>query len=166
MSIALRGAPAAAAVEHRTFTDQIQELALSPDGKKVAFTVRGEIFAASAKDGGDAVRVTTTAGEEAELAWSPDSRRLVYRSDRDRTHHLFLYDFATGQETPLTGGSARNDVPRFSPDGKWIAFVRGRTRAARHRSRRRRKTKLIATGDVRPPPFVDPRTSPGRPTRG
>ena len=66
------------------FTDQIQELALSPDGKKVAFAVHGEIFSASAKDGGDAARVTDTAGEEAELAWSPDSRRLVYRSDRDR----------------------------------------------------------------------------------
>src|SRR5712691_5575771 len=57
--ITLRGAAAAAAVEHRTFTDQIQELALSPDGRKVAFTVHGEIFSASAKDGGDAARVTT-----------------------------------------------------------------------------------------------------------
>ena len=85
-----------AAVEHRTFTDQIQELALSPDGKKIAFTVHGEIFSASAKDGGDAVRVTTTAGEEAELAWAPDSRRLVYMSDRDGTNHLFVYDFGTG----------------------------------------------------------------------
>src|SRR5262249_7920345 len=35
--ITLRGAPAAQAVEHRSFTDQIQELALSPDGKKIAF---------------------------------------------------------------------------------------------------------------------------------
>ena len=49
--IVLRGAPAAAAVEHRTFSDQIQELALSPDGKKIAFTVHGEVFSASAKDG-------------------------------------------------------------------------------------------------------------------
>src|SRR5262249_10856113 len=52
--IALRGAPAAAAVEHRTFTDQIRELAMSPDGKKIAFVVHGEIFSASARDGGDA----------------------------------------------------------------------------------------------------------------
>src|SRR5712691_8125411 len=46
--IGLRGAPAAASIEHRTFTDQIQELALSPDDKKIAFTVHGEVFSASA----------------------------------------------------------------------------------------------------------------------
>jgi tricorn protease len=90
VSVALRGAPAAAAVEHRAFTDQIQELAISPDGKKSAFTVHGEISSASAKDGGDAVRVTTTAGEEGELAWAPDSRRLVYMSHGDGNIHLFL----------------------------------------------------------------------------
>src|SRR3954464_6571171 len=44
--ISLRGAPASTSVDHRTFSDQIQELALSPDGKKVAFTVHGEIFSA------------------------------------------------------------------------------------------------------------------------
>ena len=49
--IALRGAPAATGVEHKSFTDQLQELALSPDGKKLAFTVHGEIFSMSAKDG-------------------------------------------------------------------------------------------------------------------
>ena len=47
VSIALRGAPAAADVEHRAFSDRLQELAVSPDGKKAAFTVHGEIFSAS-----------------------------------------------------------------------------------------------------------------------
>src|SRR5712692_10556122 len=44
VAIALHGAPAGTAVEHRTFTDQIQDLALSPDGKKIALTIHGEIF--------------------------------------------------------------------------------------------------------------------------
>jgi tricorn protease len=156
VTIALRGAPAAAAVEHRTFTDQIQELALSPDGKKAAFTIHGEIFSASAKDGGAAVRVTNTAGEEAELAWSPDSRRIVYRSDRDRTHHLFLYDFTTGQETQLTSGAQRNNMPRFSPDGKWIAFERN-SRELRVIDPITKDDRLIATGVFDTPPFFDPR---------
>ena len=76
------GAPAGPAVEHLRLTNQFQDLALSPDGKKVAFAARGEIFAASAKDGGDAARVTTTAAPESQVAWSPDSRRLVYSSER------------------------------------------------------------------------------------
>src|SRR5262249_9577633 len=123
--IALRGTPAGPAVEHRTFTDQIEELTLSPDGKKVAFTVHGEVFAASAKDGGDAVRIANTAEAEFGLAWAPDSRRLVYASDRDGADHLYLYEFGSGRETQLTTGTARDHAPQFSPDGKWLAFERG-----------------------------------------
>ena len=161
--IVLRGAPAAAAVEHRMFSDQIQELALSPDGKKIAFTVHGEIFSASAKDGGDAARVTATAGEEGELAWAPDSRRLAYMSDRDGTHHLFIYDFGTGRETQLTSGRGRDDMPRFSPDGKWLAFTRDSrelraidltTPAAPAGDKAERQ---IATGVFDTPPFFDAR---------
>jgi Tol biopolymer transport system component/C-terminal processing protease CtpA/Prc len=123
--VVLHGAPATASVEHRTFTDQIRDLALSPDGKKIAFTVHGEVFSASAREGGEALRVTNTAADEFALAWAPDSRRLAYVSDRDGTDHLFLYDFGTGRETELTTGALRDEVPQFSPDGKWIAFERG-----------------------------------------
>ena len=154
--IALRGAPAAAAIEHRTFSDQIQELALSPDGRKIAFTVHGEIFSASAKDGGDGARVTTTAGEEAELTWAPDSRRLAYMSDRDGTNQLYLYDFSTDRETPLTSGRGRDDQPRFSPDGKWIAFERD-SRELRVIDPATKQEKLVATGLFDTPPFLDAR---------
>ncbi len=150
--IALRGTPAGAAVEHRVFSDHLQELALSPDGKKLAFTVHGEIFSASAKDGGDAIRLTTTTAEEAELAWAPDSRRLVYMSDRDRTNHLFLYDFATGQERQLTSGPGRDDMARFSPDGKWIAFERN-SRELRIIDPNTRGDRLVAAGVFDIPPF-------------
>jgi Tol biopolymer transport system component len=150
--IALRGTPAGAAVEHRAFSDHLQELALSPDGRKVAFTVHGEVFSASAKDGGDAIRLTTTTAEEAELAWAPDSRRLVYMSDRDGTNHLYLYDFATGQERQLTSGPGRDDMARFSPDDKWIAFERN-SRELRIIDPNTRDDRLVASGMFDVPPF-------------
>jgi tricorn protease len=156
VAITLRGAPAAASIEHRTFTDQLQELALSPDGKKAAFTVHGEIFSVSARDGGDAVRVTQTPGEEAEPAWAPDSRRLAYRSDRDGTNHLFVYDFATARETQLTSGAGRDEVPRYSPDGRWIAFERN-SKELRVIDPLSKEEKLLATGTFDTPPFVDMR---------
>src|SRR3954469_12296948 len=154
--IALRGAPAAAGIEHHTFTDQLQELALSPDGKKAAFTVHGEIFSVSAKDGGEAVRVTQTAGEEAEVVWAPTSRQIAYVSDRDGATHLFVYDFTTGKETQITSGAARDDVPRYSPDGKWIAFERN-SKELRIVDPATRDEKLLATGIFDAAPFSDSR---------
>ncbi len=123
--ITLRGAAAGTSVEHLTLTNGIQQLALSPDAKKLAFVVRGEVFAVSPKDGGDATRVTTTPGEEAQLAWAPDSRRLAYSSDRDGAWHLYLYDFGSRTEKRLTNGAVSDVGPRWSPDGRRIAYVRG-----------------------------------------
>jgi Tol biopolymer transport system component/C-terminal processing protease CtpA/Prc len=120
-----RGAPAAIGVEHMSLTDDFTEMDLSPDGKKVAFVARGEVFAVGAKDGGDAARISRTAQAEFQVAWSPDSRTLVYSSDRDGAAHLFLYDFATSAEKRLTSGEDSDHSARFSPDGKSLAFVRG-----------------------------------------
>jgi Tol biopolymer transport system component/C-terminal processing protease CtpA/Prc len=122
--ITLEGAPAGPGFEHLTLTSDFNQTAVSPDGKKVAFLAHGDVFAAPAKEGGTAARLTETAGPESQLAWAPDSRRLVYVADRDGdgVGRLFLYDFASNKETRLTEGPA--DTPRFSPDGKLLAFQR------------------------------------------
>jgi tricorn protease len=153
VSIARRGAPASAGVEHLSMTDGFTELALSPDGKKVAFVARGEVFAASAKDGGDATRLTRTVDNEATLAWSPDSRKLVYASDRGGVTRLFLYDFALNAEAQLTAAADTDHSPRFSPDGKTVAFVRGdaELRAVDVASRSERS---LARGAFDRPPFT------------
>jgi Tol biopolymer transport system component/C-terminal processing protease CtpA/Prc len=125
VQVSRRGAPVSTGVEHLTLTDGFTELALSPDGKKIAFVGRGEVFAASAKDGGDATRLTRTPESEAYAAWSPDSRKLVYSSERAGTAHLFLYDFAANAESQLTNGNDADHSAKFSPDGKQLAYVRG-----------------------------------------
>ncbi len=125
--ITLEGASAGPALEHRDVGSEIDQFVLSPDGKKVAFVAHGEVFAASAKDGGRAVRVTRTPdAAEYQVVWAPDSRRLVYVSERDGDHKLWRYDFATGREDRLAAGPGVDDTPGFSPDGKLLAFQRDR----------------------------------------
>ena len=120
-------------VRHQTYTGDISEFELSPDGKKVAFIVHGEVFADLAdkgdkvKKGGDSFKVTDTHARESELAWSPSSDRIVYVSDRDGRNEIYLYDFKERKETRLTDSPAMKYAPTFSPDGKWIAFVQDRT---------------------------------------
>lgn len=152
VSITRRGAAAGPAVEHLRLTEGISEIALAPDGKKIAFIVRGEVFAASATDGGDAARVTFSPAEESQVAWSSDSRRLVYVSDRDGPTHLFLYEFATSSEIQLTREAASDDTPQFSPDGKMLAFQRA-GEEIRIMDLDSRKDRSVASAHLERPPL-------------
>ncbi|MBC7947545.1 MAG: PD40 domain-containing protein [Chitinophagaceae bacterium] len=124
VSIARKGSPAGPGVEHVRLNNQFRDLALSPDGKKAAFTARGEVFVANAKDGGDAMRVTQTTGMESQVTWASNSNILVYVSDRDGASHLYQYNFTNQTETRLTNTNADDASPRFSSNGKLLAFVR------------------------------------------
>jgi tricorn protease len=124
IKITRRGAPTGPIVEHLRLNSQFQDLALSPDGKKVVFTARGEIFAASAKDGGDGVRVSNSVAREAQVDWAPDSRRIAYISERNGAAQIFHYDFTTNTETQLTNATVSDSAPLFAPDGKTLAFIR------------------------------------------
>jgi tricorn protease len=121
--ITRRGA-AGPALEHVSLTTGFSDLAVSPDGRKVVFVARGDVWAASARDGGDAVRVTRTVAPEAHLEWTPDSRRIVYVSERGGAGNLYLFDFTTNTETQLTQSSGTDTATRVSPDGKSVLFVR------------------------------------------
>jgi Tol biopolymer transport system component len=156
VAITRRGASAGPGVDRVRLNDQIAELQLSPDGKKVAFIVRGEVFAASAADGGDAARVSNSTAEEYQLAWSPDSRRLVYASERDGVPHLFLYDFTSNAESQLTRDTADDSTPRFSPDGKLLAFIRG-AKELRVMDVAAKTDRVVTTGFFERPPLISDR---------
>jgi tricorn protease len=121
--ITLRGLPAAPLTERINLSTQIREFSLSPDGKKVAVVARGEVFAASAKDGGEGQRLTNTAAAESLASWSPDSRKVIYTSERNGKLQIFQYDFSTESETQITS-NGDDYLPVYSPDGKSIAFLR------------------------------------------
>jgi hypothetical protein len=76
VEIGVRGAPAGVASTHLSLTTGFRDLVLSPDGKKVAFVAHGEVFAGSAKDAGNAIRLTNSAANEGQIAWSSDSKKV------------------------------------------------------------------------------------------
>ncbi len=125
VAVTLHGMPSSPGVVH-TRIDSWSSMALSADGKKIAVVAHGDIFAASAKDGGEPQRLTSTDAAESLPAWSPDSSKLVYLSERDGGSSVYLYDFATNTEHALTHGIDIDDSPTWSPDGKSIAFLRNR----------------------------------------
>ena len=65
---------------------------------------------------------TTRVGNWISLDLSPDGRTIVF----DVLGDLYTMPSAGGKATPLTRGMAFDGQPRFSPDGKKIAFVSDR----------------------------------------
>ncbi len=156
VAITRRGAPVGPSVERINVSTQLNDLALSPDGKKVAFVAHGEVFAASAKDGGDAARVTRTHAAESQVVWTPDSKKLAYVSDREGAFNLYLYDFTTNSETQLTRGVGSNYTPSFSPDGKSLTFIRD-GRELRALDLETKQEQLLATAYLDRPPLTSAR---------
>ncbi|MEX2178574.1 MAG: S41 family peptidase [Gemmatimonadaceae bacterium] len=151
--ISLRGAPAASGGERVNATNGFQWFALAPDGKKVAFATRGEIFATSARENGEATRITFDPGNDGEIHWAPDSRRIVFSSDRGGSTRLHTYDFTTGAESPLTtAGDGPDNTPIWSPDERSVAFIRG-GRELRVVDVATKRERLIASGHFDREPF-------------
>lgn len=160
--ITLRGAATNAVAERQVLTQGFQSLTLAPDGRKVAFIARGEVFVAASREAGDAVWLTVTPELEADVAWLPDSRRVVYTSNRNNNWQLFTYDVNLRTDKAITSAEARAFGPRVSPDGRWIAYRRNgnelRVVAADGTGDRK-----LADGDFGEPPFagaLDVRWSP------
>ena len=124
ISITKRGVSSNLSIEHVRLSSGFEEISISPDNKKVAFVVHGEVFVTSAKDGGDAARITYTTARESQLIWASNSNNLIYISGREGVNHIYQYNFITGKESQLTNDKLEDAAPLFSPDGKMLAFIR------------------------------------------
>jgi Tol biopolymer transport system component len=107
--------------------------AISPDGKTVAWSVRGtkgdEIHLSDIAGATDAVidSGSTGACSSAAPTWSPDGEWLAYISDcgpeAKGQGQIFLRSKKTGQSQQLTHLTGAITSPAWSPDGKTIAFL-------------------------------------------
>jgi tricorn protease len=117
-----------------TFTQGASEFALSYDERHVAFVVHGEIFMMPIA-GGKAIRLTDSPAYDHGIAWSPDSKKIIFTSDRSGQEDLYLleaddpeqHDFVSAHKfkvRQLTNTPEPEIGVSFSPDGKKVSFLR------------------------------------------
>jgi tricorn protease len=120
----------------RTFSANVDDYAIAPDGKEFVFAVRGELFAARFPDGGPSRNLTETVEPEDDPQLSPDGKTLYFAAERDGTVQIYRLTSGDADEPrlrrarthkiePLTNAPQGASKPRLSPDGKRLAYQRG-----------------------------------------
>ncbi|WP_432957820.1 VWA domain-containing protein [Micromonospora haikouensis] len=101
--------------------------ALSPDGRRVAFTSdragNADIWLVGI-DGTGLRRLTDHPAEDSWPTWSPDGTRIAYGSTRDDpAGDVWVVPAAGGDPVRVTDGPAAEGQPTWSPDGRRLAFT-------------------------------------------
>jgi dipeptidyl aminopeptidase/acylaminoacyl peptidase len=99
--------------------------AVSPDGKTIAFTSKGQVWALRLDDPkAKPEQLLQTRGSARNLRWSPDSARLAFVSDRDDHSFITVYSFAAKAINYLDPSTDLDESPVWSADSKRVAFLR------------------------------------------
>lgn len=111
----------------------------SPDGKQIAFV--------SNKDGSPKIYVLDIPSESTDLkdvkvklitkhnressapAWSPDGSKIAYCSMTGGARQIWIYDFATRQETQLTHKEGNKENPTWAPNSLCLIYNSSDTNA-------------------------------------
>ena len=108
---------------------QIRDIAPSPNGAQLAFTIMGELYVMDYPDG-EPRRLAEMDAMESMPAWSADGERIVFTTyDDDEGGHLYTVR-ANGRDlTRITTRGAFYTDPVWSPDGDRVVAIRGPRRA-------------------------------------
>ena len=119
-----------------TLSAEATEMELSPSGKEIVFIVRGEVFVTSV-DFETTKRITNTPEQERWVSFSPDGKSILYASERNESWNLYqtkliredeeLFSLSTVlEEEAILEIPKETFQPRFSPDGKEVAYLEER----------------------------------------
>ncbi len=123
--------------QYKVFTDEATEMAVSKDGKYVAIVVRGDVYVTSVESG-TTRQITNTPEQERDVDFSPDGKSIVYAGERNGSWNIYITKIADKDqnsfilakklvEEPVVATPAEEFQPKFSPDGKEVAYLENRT---------------------------------------
>jgi len=100
------------------------QVASVPDGSRIVY--RSNASGSSdiwivGTEGGSPTQLTSEAGINVGPVVSPDGRDILFLSDRTGVPHIWKMKIDGTEQKQLTNGSGE-ELPQFSPDGRWIVY--------------------------------------------
>jgi len=130
----------------------ISEFEVSPNNKEIVFVYRGDVFTTSI-DYSTTKQVTKTPGQERSVSFSPDGKKILYAGERNDSWNIYetkhknenekyFFNSSLLSEEVLLETNEETFQPRYSPDGKEVAFLENRT-AIRVINLKSKKTRTV-----------------------
>ena len=100
-------------------------LDVSPDGRTIVFDLLGDLYTLPIT-GGTARRITSGLAFDAQPRFSPDSKRVVFTSDRNGSENLWVVNVDGSHPRAISRGEKERYVsPVWTPDGAYVIASRG-----------------------------------------
>ena len=108
----------------------VVQLSVTKDGKSVALRTReqqADVYVAELEAGGQRLtspqRLTLDDRGDFVFTWMPDSKSVVFLSDRDGPIHIFKQAIDQSQPELLVGGDDALALPKISPSGTDLLYL-------------------------------------------
>lgn len=124
-------------VVYKDVSGEVTEVAVSPNGKELAFIARGEVYVTSVNHR-KTKRITNTPEQERSVSFSPDGKAILFAGERNNSWNLYqvkknresekyFYASTVLNEEVILASDKETFQPAYSPDGKEVAFYEERT---------------------------------------
>lgn len=124
-------------LERQVRSSGATEIKVSPNGKEIAFVLHGDVYVTSI-DYKTTKQITDTPEQERDIDISPDGKSIVYGAERNGLWQIYQtkiknsseknFTYATDLvEERLTNTNQTSQMPKYSPDGKKIAYYENRS---------------------------------------
>jgi len=141
--------------ESRVYRSEADDFSLAPNGRRIAFSIHGELFTAPVEEG-DLRQITGGAARDQNPVYSPDGTRLAWVSDSSGREEVWVAPADGGPGERISDVDALKQGIAWAPDGKSLAYTASDNKLRLYTFETRRTIELVTSryGNIGTPVWI------------